>query len=243
MNKLLLTGMLIFCSLSSFSTCIAIYIASNGHIYVAADSKRSFIFSDAKDSPKFESVCKIHNVGNNYFAISGFDDGALLKQATQALTETPDVYTAINKFGDVMTKRYKYLMNQAKTYYPDKLKLFTRNGLGKVSFFGFYDGQPNVVNVSFFCERDKHGNIIVTYKTHQIIAATVIGISEDIVNASPSELPSEDTKEQNPALYVEELVKIEAKNRPDAVGAPIDLLELKPDGAVWIRKNENAVYY
>jgi hypothetical protein len=241
MNKLLITGFLILSSLNCFSTCIAIYVANNGNIYVAADSRRTFLFNDDKD--KIESICKIHNVGNNYFAISGFDDGGLLKAANESLQENSDIGTAIKSFGTVMTKHYKKLMDEAKEFYPDKLQTFVKDGLADVSFFGFYNGSPKVINVVFTLSLEKNGKPLVAYKVRPVLDFTVIGISRDIINASPEDLPSKGLREEHPELYVEGLVKIEAKKQPLAVSEPIDLLELKPDGAVWIRKNENTVAY
>lgn len=241
MNKLLITGFLILSSLNCFSTCIAIYVANNGNIYVAADSRRTFLFNDDKD--KSESICKIHNVGNTYFAISGFDDGGLLKAANESLQENADIGIAIKSFGTVMTKHYKKLMDEAKEFYPDKLQTFVNDGLADVSFFGFYNGSPKVINVVFTLSLDKNGKPVVAYKVRPVLDFTVIGISRDIINASPEDLPSKELMEQHPELYVEGLVKIEAKKQPLAVSEPIDLLEIKPDGAVWLRKNENAVAY
>ena len=125
----------------------------------------------------------------------------------------------------------------------DKLKTFLNDGLADVSFFGFYNGSPKVINVVFVLSLDKNGKPIVAYKLHPVLDFTVIGISRDIINASPEDLPSKDLMEHRPELYVEGLVKIEAKKQPLVVSEPIDLLELKPDGAVWIRKNENAIAY
>ncbi|MFI5138548.1 MAG: hypothetical protein ACHQIM_12045 [Sphingobacteriales bacterium] len=242
MNKLIVTGFLILCTLNCFSTCIAIYIAGNGHIYVAADSRRTFLFGEDNGN-KFESVCKIHNVGSNYFAISGFDDGALLQSATTALQQNANIDTALKCFGTAMTVRYKQLMVDAKLVYPEMFKHFLKNGLADVSFFGFHKGVANVVNVEFFVHQDKKGGVVTTYRIHRIFDLTVIGMSRDITNAKPEDLPSWEIMEQAPELYVEGLVKIEAKMQPSAVGEPIDLLELKPDGAVWIRKNVNPDTY
>ncbi len=242
MNKLLTTGILLLCSLRSFSTCIVIYIADNKHIYVAADSRRSFIFDDSGDN-KFESVCKIHNVGNNYFAIAGIDDGRLLTEATKSLQLNADIDTAIKLFGTAMVRHYNRLMADMKVYYPDKFKHFLSDGLADVSFFGFQNGVPNVVDIEFTCFQGKNGIVISKYRIHQVFSITVIGLSRDITNAKPDELPSAATREQNPELYVEELVKIEAKMQPLAVSEPIDLLELSPNGPVWIRKNDYATSY
>lgn len=243
MNKLLIIGLLVFHVLNGYSTCIAIYVASDGHIYVAADSRRTFLFRDGDDADKFESICKIHNVGSNYFAISGFDDNGLLKAANNALKQHSQIDTAIEYFGVVMAKRYKQLMEDAKLFYPVQFKRFLKDGLANVSFFGFYKGIANVVNIEFLCHLDKYKRVITTYRIHHVFELTVIGISRDITNARPAELPTLATMEQNPQLYVEALVKIEAKMQPDAVSGPIDLLELRPDGPVWIRKNENADSY
>ena len=241
MNKLLITGLLIFNSLNCFSTCIAIYVAENGHIYVAADSRRTFFFDG--NGQKFETVCKIHNVGSSYFAVSGIDDSGLAKAATRALQHNTDVYVAVKSFGNAMVKRYKQLMDDAKLFYPDKFPKFLKDGLGSVSFFGYYCGLPNVYNIDFLCSLDKNGEVVVKYQINRIFVVKVIGISKDIANAQPGDVPPVSVIDQNPELYVEALVKIEAKAQPQAVGAPIDLLELKPDGANWIRKNENAVSY
>lgn len=245
MNKLLTTGFLILCSLRCFSTCIVIYIADNGHIYVAADSRRSFIFNESQPgNANFDSVCKIHNVGNNYFAIAGIDDETLLKEATASLQQNyANIDTAIKSFGTTMVKHYNHLMTDMKLYYPDKFKHFLNDGLASVSFFGFYKGKPNIVNVDFQCSLDKDGKVVSKYRIHPIYNITVIGMSRDITNAKPEELPTAATMEQNPELYVEDLVKIEAKKQPLAVSEPIDILELSTNGPVWIRKNESAAVY
>ncbi len=243
MNKLLTTCFLVFLTLNCFSTCIAIYIANNGKIYVAADSRRTFIFNEGKDINKFESICKIHHVGSNYFAIAGIDDGGLLTAANKALQQNSNIDTALKVFGTAMIKRYNRLMEDARLFYPDKFRKFLKDGLANVSFFGFYGGVPNIVNAQFFCYLDKNDNVVTTYRLHRVFDITVIGISNDITNARPEELPTKATMEQNPQLYVEELVNIEAKKQPLSVSGPIDLLELSADGPVWIRKNESAVSY
>jgi hypothetical protein len=243
MNKLLITGFFVFCSLKCFSTCIVIYIAEDGNIYVAADSRRTFFFNDGKEKENFESICKIHNVGNNYFAIAGIDDGGLLKAATKVLQQNSNIDTAIKSFGATMVKRYTRLMTDTRIFYPDKFRHFLKDGLADVSFFDFKNGVPNVTDIEFLCYIDKNGKVATRYRVKPIYDITIIGISGDITNAKPGDLPTQATREQNPELYVEELVKIEAKMQPLAVSEPIDLLELKPNGAIWIRKNENAVSY
>jgi len=235
-NKLLISGLLIFSSLNCFSTCIAIYIAANGHIYVAADSKRTFLFDD--DKTKFESICKIHNVGDKYFAISGFDDAGLLNAGNTALKENADFNLAINDFCTIMAARYQYLMQQTQQYYPEKLQKFLNDGLAQVCFFGFVDGQPKVEEVQFTV-RLKKNKIVIDHALQPVAYITVIGISKDIDSARPGELPDKQTMLQKPELYVEELVEFEAKRHPLSVSEPIDLMELKPDGATWIKKNKD----
>lgn len=243
MNKLLTTGLLLLCSLNSFSTCIVIYIANNKHIYVAADSRRSFIFNDGTGGNQYESVCKIHNVGTNYFAIAGIDDGRLLKEATKALQLNSDADTAIKSFGTAMVKHYNRLMTDTRLYYPDKFRHFLRDGLAEVSFFGFQNGAPHVTDIEFTCSQDKNGVVISKYRIHQVYSITAIGLSRDITNAKPEDLPSAAIREQDPGSYVEDLVKIEAKMQPLAVSESIDLLDLTPSGPVWIRKNDYAASY
>ena len=235
MNKLLITGILIFCSLSGFATCIAIYIAPNGHIYVAADSRRTFYLDSGKIMN--ETICKIHNIGDTWFAISGFDDAGLLKAANNALTNSTDADAAIKIFGTAITARYQGLMEKAQKFQPEILRNFMANGLAEVAFFDFVDHQPRVQDFQFrVCL--KKGKAVVSYEVLPVGYITVIGISKDIDEARPEELPSKQTMLSNPALYVEELVKLEARKEPQTVGEPIDLLELKPGGAVWLRKNE-----
>ena len=236
MNKLLLTGLLILCSLKGFSTCIAIYIAPNGHIYVAADSRRTFYLDG--DKTKTEAICKIHNVGDTWFAISGFDDAGLLKAANSALANGTDADAAIKNFGAAMTGKYQALMDEAQKFQPEILQKFLDNGLAEVAFFDFVDKQPRVQDVQFkVCL--KKGKPVVSYEVLPVGYITVIGISKDIDEAKADELPSKQTMLENPPLYVEGLVKLEARKQPLTVGEPIDLLELKPEGAVWIRKSDN----
>ncbi len=230
---------MVLLSFKSMATCIAIYVAPNGHIYVAADSRRTFLFND---SVKCEAVCKIHHVGDTWFAVAGFDDGGLLAAANTSLKENTNADSAINAFCTIMTARYEYLMRQTQQFYPDKLENFLQNGLGEVSFFGFVDGRPKVQDIQFTVSLKK-GKIVVSHAIQPVGYITVIGISKDINNAQPGELPDKQLMLQKPVAYVESLVELEARKRPEAVSAPIDLLELKPDGAVWIRKNDNPDSY
>jgi hypothetical protein len=234
-NKVLVTGLLIFASLNAFSTCIAIYIAPNGHIYVAADSRRTFYLDSGKTMN--ETICKIHNVGDTWFAISGFDDGGLLKTANSALANGADCDAAIKIFGAAMTAKYQGLMDEAQKFQPEILHKFMDNGLAEVAFFDFVDKQPRVQDIQFKVSLKK-GRPVISYEVLPVGYITVIGIAKDIDEARPGELPSRQTMLENPAVYVEDLVKLEARKQPQTVGEPIDLLELKPDGAVWLRKNE-----
>ncbi len=227
-------------SIRGFSTCIVIFISSNGHIYVAADSKHTFYFSDTLHS---ETVCKIHHVGANYFAIAGIDDAALLARANTALAEKANIDSAIHAFGEAMVLRYNKLIGEMISYYPDKVDHFLNDGLAQVSFFGFYKGKPRVINIEFECRLGVNGVVISSYRVRQIKDITVIGMSGDIANASYKDMPSGYTREHNPALYVQKLVQIEIKSQPQAVGGPVDVLELLPVGEVWIRKNETAALY
>ena len=235
MNKLFIAGCLILCSLNTFSTCIAIYVAPNGHIYVAADSRRTFFLDD--DKTRNESICKIHNVGDTWFAVSGFDDSGLQTAASAALAQNADADLAIKAFGAAMTLRYQKLMDDAQRFYPEKLHKFLADGLAEVAFFGYVDHHPRVQDIQFrVCL--KKNKAVVTYQVQPVAFLTVIGISKDIDEAQPDELPSKLTMLQNPAQYVEDLVKFEARKQPLVVGEPIDLLELTPAGAVWLRKND-----
>lgn len=240
MKKLLITVFLLASSMKCFATCIVIYIADNGHIYVAADSKRTFYFAEGERS---ETVCKIHNVGANYFAVSGIDDSALVAEANKALTPTLNIDSAIRVFGETMSAHYDKLVTDMISYYPDKVQHFLNDGLGQVSFFGFYNGKPKVTNVEFECSLGVNGRVITKYTVKQIKEITVIGLSADIANASYKDMPSGYTRAHNPALYVQKLVEIEVKFRPKAVGGPIDVLELQPGKEIWIQKNETAAVY
>lgn len=237
MNKLLITGCFLVLWLRGLATCIAIYVAPNGHIYVAADSRRTFFLDSNKTVT--ESICKIHNVGDTWFAVSGFDDAALTNAANDALKQVAEEYLQLNTFGVVMTAHYQRLMDEAQRYYPEKLKEFLANGLAEAAFFGFANDQPKVQDIQFRVKMKK-GKPIVAFTIENVAYLVIIGISKDIDNASPDELPSKFVMLQKPDAYVEGLVKIEARKQPLTVGGPIDLLELKPGGAVWLRKNDNA---
>ena len=238
MNKLLILVLLACMPITGFSTCIAIYVATNGYIYVAADTRRTFLLDDS-DKNKFETICKIHNVGNTYFAVSGFDDAGLQSAATTALSQNADINRALKVFCTKMTAHYQNRMQQIQQYFPEKLESFLINGLGDVCFFGYINGEPKIQEVQFTL-RLKKNRLEIICRVQQVAYITVIGITKDIDNAAPYELPDKLTMLGKPALYVEKLVELEAKKRPMAVSEPIDLLELKPDGATWIKKNNDA---
>ncbi|HWD89297.1 MAG TPA: hypothetical protein VG367_14290 [Mucilaginibacter sp.] len=240
MKRLLIIGLWLVCSLKCFSTCIVIYVADNGHIYVAADSKRTFYFADNKQP---ESICKIHKVGQTYFAIAGIDDGALLQNTNQSLTENTNPDTAISRFGRAMTAHYDHLLADMQLYYPEKIDHFLENGLAQVSFFGFYNGKPRIIDIEFVCRLGVNGKVITSYSVQEIRDLAVIGMSRDIAYANYKDMPSNYTRNHNPDLYVEKLVEIEIKSQPQSVGGPVDVLELQPGKEIWIRKNETAAAY
>ena len=237
MKKLLITGLCLILSLKCFSTCIVIYIAGNGHIYVAADSKRTFYFAEGQRS---ETVCKIHHVGSNYFAVSGIDDAGLVREANKVLDQSTNIDSAMRAFGEGMVAHYNKLMTDMISYYPDQVPHFLNDGLAQVSFFGFYKGKPRVINIDFECSLGVNGKVITTYRITEIKEITIIGISGDIAYAGYRDMPSGYTREHNPALYAQKLVEIEIKSQPKAVGGPVDILDLQPGKETWIQKNETA---
>jgi hypothetical protein len=210
-------------------------LAPDGHIYVAADSRRTFYFDD--DKTKFETICKIHNVGNSYFAVSGIDDEGLTNGANLALQQNENVDAAVKAFGVATCRRYTQLMTDAQKLYPERFKKFLSDGLAEVSFFGFYDGKPKIQDVEFRLHLDKKNHVTASYEIQQVGYFTVIGMSDAIFDGGSPGMPDKQVMLQNPILYVEDLVKVEAQKHPLSVGEPIDLLELKPEGARWIRKN------
>lgn len=241
--KLIATIALCLFCYSADSTCIAIYVHKNV-FYVVSDSKR--IISGNKNGKNFsatQSISKIHNVGKVYCAISGADDGSLLKYSTIELKNNSDVTIAMSKFGSDMVKVYKALLPIIKQDNQFYYNFFLRNGLSKVCFFGYVNNMAFLYIVEIaFTETNTGLNVNYTIEPARNVF-TAIGVTDGMDSMQDKDFPTTAQIQRQPELFPESLVKYEIKKHPKLVGYPIEILKLTPSGPVWIKKNNKAVAY
>jgi hypothetical protein len=221
---------------NAYSTCIVIYKTQKS-IYVVADNRRTLTVKIGKEYyTKAQSICKIHQVKNVYFAISGTDDGALLSCATKSLSQNDDLIKGVNSF---ISEMKSYYQKAIPTYSKESYEHCLKNNVGGLVFFGFKEGLPFAVITIFQCHLDLKNNLVVKCYVSQVAdsVTNVLGISDHIDR--PELINQIKPTPSHPELYMEQMVLIEAKYHPKDISKSVDIFKLTNNQAIWIKKNKN----
>lgn len=220
------------------STCICI-CKTPTTIYVAADSKRLITVSgEGKNFNLIQNICKIHCVGDIYFAISGHDDGGIYDAAMCSLKKNKNLDFIIKEFSDSIVRLLKKdfalereIDNKTYNYYLKNI------GCGQVSFFGFKNKVPFLKTIQFMLK--ENNGIEITYQIYSDLSSVTLGFHDHIDLLSDEEKSKfSPHKGESFVYYFEKYIQLEISKHPNEVGNPIDLLELSANGAKWIRKNK-----
>ncbi|SRR5258708_5367480 len=237
--------LLLFLPMYLSSTCIIIYRSKNT-IIIGADSKERGQFINKRTgeiiSSSINKICKIHNVGKYYFAISGIDDGLLLKNATIACKYS-SLQEIANQFAEKMRIEYppalRLLMRANKTQY---LERYVKNKndwkLGRVAFFGFENNYPVVLYVDLDPINKIDTPVDIKYKItalSDIEPIAFLGLTNDI-----DKLPSNYDAFSNGIIEgIKLLIETEIKGNDSVhVGGPINLMQLNRNGVQWYGPHE-----
>ena len=152
-RKAFLLSALVLSPIFAFPTCIVI-IKTATEIIVGADSRQTVTFLDNRTGEFKEitndSQCKIHKTGNFYYAISGFDDGALFANAQQVCSKSKTINETIALFSNIMKKYYETnLENMRKANIKKYKERFVGNDVSAVSFFCVENKQLELRTVYF----------------------------------------------------------------------------------------------
>ncbi|WP_419701500.1 hypothetical protein [Mucilaginibacter sp. NFX135] len=241
--KIAFVFLLCLLSLNCYATCIIIAITKDG-IYVAADGRRNLHQYNSQGilTTLPQTVCKIHNVGKDYFVVAGVDDSQLAREITHELDTKRSWDDITNSFQLQMKLHYnKLFIDDRKDF--KKILLESKGKLAEVAFFCYFGNQPSVRKITISGKLNSIGQLIISSKLvepkGQII---LIGIYGNLLFKTPPSYFAHVNQNDIPAL-IEAMVNYEAKFHPNDIAGPVDVLLLTQNGSHWIKKNNNIVSY
>lgn len=235
---------------TSSATTLALIRTPQG-VFVAADSYRI-------EQGKGSVFCKIVQVNNSFIAFSGTPDIDVRENnkprpdlsfhgfaiAKQAAHTQGTMIAKANSFVRLALDPFKHSVAVIKENAPQQ---YRAQFLGypqalEVVFFGMNPDQiPAFDVVDFGVSEDAKGRIVVSPSfmacpsptcSDSAIKLSILGVNEKAIVASKD--PHFFTGDG--ATDVQRLVEIEAADRPDAVKAPIDVMQVTALGATWIHR-------
>jgi len=231
------------CSLANATTIVVARAANE--IVIGADSKVTDTYGKELNS----QVCKIQQVGNLFVAFEGLlrdkaTGFSIPEIAIKALRVKPDAMAAekVNILTGFVTAELFVELNRVRRDSADEFhtKLEGQTFL-RIVIAGFENNRPVVFVRQFRTAFIARG-----------IGVTVI--PDDCLDVCKGEVVTrflgeteaiEGLPEDTPGFWseglpagVRRLVQIEIDARGEYVGLPIDLLQIKPQGAKWIQKKE-----
>ncbi|MFA6150763.1 MAG: hypothetical protein WC716_05550 [Chitinophagaceae bacterium] len=228
--------MIFITSQPCFATCIVIMKQSDG-IFIGADSRRNIYDHQMKQSI-VDDYCKIHYAGNIYIAVAGYSDEQMKNIALSAAQKSSSASEALNKCKIAIEKK---LSETTETYRIKNKKgfeqRFAQSLVGSVSFFSFINGKPELLTIHFSLVSSKSNKCIVKGDI-DYSPIVFLGVSDHILKV-PEQNVAKFISDRDWPKMVKTLIELEAKEHPQWVGGPIDMLQLDAKGAHWVQKKGN----
>ena len=242
--RLLAVGAALFLSAYAVANATTIVVArSASEIVIGADSKVTDTYGNELDS----QVCKIRQVGSLFLAFEGLlRDKAtgfnVPEIAVRALQLKPDASAQerVNVLTGFLTSELFVELQRVRTNSPDEFhtRLEGQTFL-RIVIAGFEGGRPLIFIRQFRTTFIARG-IGVTVIPDDCLA----GCEGEVVTRFLGETDAIDgLPEDTPGFWqggladgVRRLIEIEIAARSEYVGPPIDLLQIKAQGAKWIQK-------
>jgi hypothetical protein len=242
MNKISFLVLLSVFSIKSYSTCIVI-IKTNNEIFIGADSKRTIHIVNPETGMIRDSIintfCKIHRVGKFYFAIAGFDDDGVLRNATTACENGKSLEQIIESFSNSMRSEYERNIGDYRTVNKMAyLERFATNNISQIAFFCFIENKPYLISITFNLTNLPNEPIKVSTTIEKNQSMAILGVFDHIDTLPESEINTL-FKSRDYIKIIKTLIMVEAKNHPDWVSEPIDILKLTKTGELWLSRKEN----
>lgn len=240
MKFIIYTFLFLLLPLCSSATCVIITFLGN-KIYVIADSRQSTYYKNeitGEIFPKYEdNVCKIHKVGQYYFAMSGYWAWEMLDGAKKSIQ--PD-----QSFEEFMTQSCINIKNNherqaeiCRTLEHDVyLKRVNKSLTANVAFFGFENNSPVIRQVVFKIISTPNEKVKIEQETVKTLPIYMLGEHAEIDKLSKAEVDNI-FESGDMVKILKTMITIEASKTP-SVGAPFDFLVLSPEGENWLERKK-----
>jgi hypothetical protein len=231
-------AILIFCSfsLTSFPTCIVVVVTPSG-VFLAADSKQ---IDQQKSSYR---VSKIYEIGNYYVACAGLIKD--LETNYDPIKTIAASFKNMKGYDTSIVRKNKLSLIKSVKAELEFMNRKHRNEIDSIvdlfcyCFIGLKNGIPFMYSLELKKGRNE-GSIVPTEKyfdisgrrTAQILA---FGAREEIYLRLKQKPPA--LNQNNIIAYIKSLIQIAIESHPEAVGPPIDILELTCNGFMWREEN------
>jgi hypothetical protein len=204
-------------------------VKTDKEIVVGADSKVSWIKETFR-----ETDCKIHQVGNVFFALAGIAGDAgtgfsVARIATQAIKNNQTIQDAVVEFVAMIQDPIYSYVKSMKFQMPDWYNGNYGNGsFMDIVFFGFENGEPEMYYLN--CWPDNLDAKGFKPGFSFIFLGCWKSLSE-LVETQP------DYWDMGIIKATCNLIQLAINDYPQHVGPPINIVRITADGAEWIQKS------
>ncbi len=230
-------------------TCI-ISIRMRDEMLIGSDS-RIFVWGDTVIRGKriqthsFDTVCKIHHVGDKFFCITGLYEESIIKSAIKACFISNKIEGTAIYFRDIVKPALKSYINYYKKRYPlsykKALKKLMENQV-QVLFYDFENYAPKIMIVKLkiikFGKEDRI-DVIDSLDYSHMADIQDNHHTDFIASGDTSAIVKWFNKIDYNVVgfqeYIIELIKKQHESTPDEVAEPIDIISIKNNNVTnWI---------
>lgn len=216
---------------------------SQSGICVAADSRRVFHMASNGDKfgiLKYDTVCKIKEVGNIFFCSAGFDVDPIDSIAENCILTTNSIELAANKFiNKAKEYRLNYLEKLRLTSYKDFVYYFKYLKHFGTAFLGYEKDIPKIVHFTLTITSRENEKVVVQESIEKLLTFPTTNTFIFLGASDNSYKFAEDSifwAKNGFQKGMEELVAIECDKDSINVGRPIDVLGILSETRhIWFK--------
>jgi hypothetical protein len=231
-----------------FSGTTIVAIRTPSEVIVGADSKMVAIGDNLSDAGQ---TCKIIQVDNLFFAHARlFRDTlgtfSVSETVFQARRKGGTILETANNFEELIVPSLIKILEQIKHEHPVYFHQHYENGSAvDIIFFGMEKDVPVLYLRYFVASSSANGSISIEVKQLNCPGDCPTGITyaflgeQSALNKFLDENPHYSKNGWIPTIN--KLIEIEAKDKPDFVSLPVDILHLDKNSAEWIQKKSQCL--
>lgn len=211
-------------------------------LVLGADSKARKKSNDKKVT--FIKVCKIKPVGSNYFVASGYVSRERTKYDAYALAEAASrevqgLTQVAKAFAGLIAQHLSKALEDVRANNPEDFDLGSGRNTLQAMFVGLDEGEPSLIAVQFTPRLSSKGEILVTsllYSCPGDCPSGTFSLPLGESEAAEKAIDQDNEFWKNGSIAgIQKYIEIEIADKPEKVGQPIDILQIRKTGTRWVQ--------